>query len=128
MSRTAYAVLAAQLPRQFPIVSATDGLPFVSNDKTLFARTDALGNVMLMLVGSVCGACIARARPSAFCCAKMVCWSSSLFRVLAKKSPPVTKSVVRWIVRLPTMAIWVAPVGAAVSVIDPVPLALIVTE
>jgi hypothetical protein len=47
---------------------------------------------------------------------------------LAKKSPPVTKSVVRWMLRLPTMAIWVAPVGEAVSVIEPVPLALIVTE
>jgi hypothetical protein len=48
--------------------------------------------------------------------------------VLAKKSPPVTKSVVREIVRLPTMAICVAPVGVAVSVTKPVPLLLIVTE
>ena len=47
--------------------------------------------------------------------------------MLAKKSPPVTKSVVREIVRLPTMAICVAPVGVAVSVIEPVPLAAIVT-
>jgi len=41
--------------------------------------------------------------------------------VLAKKSPPVVKSVARWIVRLPTMAIWVAPVGLATSVTLPVP-------
>jgi hypothetical protein len=47
--------------------------------------------------------------------------------VLAKKSPPVTKSVVRWIVRLPTMAICVAPVGAATKVIEPVPLDAMVT-
>jgi hypothetical protein len=57
----------------------------------------------------------------------MVCWSSSSFSVLAKKSPPVTKSVVRWIVRLPTMAICVAPVGVAVSVIEPVPFDAMVT-
>ena len=103
------------------------GLPLESNARVLFARTDALGSVMLIVVGSVCGACIARARPSAFCCAKMVCWSSSSFSVLAKKSPPVTKSLVREIVRLPTMAIWVAPVGDAVKVTEPVPLTLIVT-
>lgn len=47
--------------------------------------------------------------------------------MLAKKSPPVTKSVVRWIVRLPTIAICVAPVGVATRVIEPVPLAAMVT-
>lgn len=81
----------------------------------------------MMVVGSVCGACSARCKPSAFCCAKMVCWSSSSFSVLAKKSPPVVKSVEREMVRLPTMAICVAPVGEATNVMKPVPLALIVT-
>jgi hypothetical protein len=57
----------------------------------------------------------------------MVCWSISSLTVLAKKSPPVTKSVVRLIARLPMMAIWSAPVGAATKVIEPVPLLLIVT-
>ena len=81
---------------------------------------------MLMLVGSVCGACRARCKPSAFCCAKMVCWSSSSFRVFAKKSPPVVKSVARAMVLLPTMAICV-PVGVVTKVTEPVPLALMVT-
>lgn len=99
----------------------------VSNASVLLARTEARGSVMLMLVGSVCGALSARSMASAFCWAKMVCWSISSLTVLAKKSPPVTKSVVRWMVRLPTMAICVAPVGDAVSVMKPVPLLLIVT-
>jgi hypothetical protein len=52
--------------------------------------------------------------------------------VLAKKSPPVVKSVDRLMVRLPTMAYWVGEVGvsakpAAVMVAEPVPLALMVT-
>ena len=96
------------------------------------ARSDARGKVMLMLVGSVCGADSALTKPSAFCWAKMVCWSSSSFSVLAKKSPPVVKSVDLEIVRLPTMAYWVGEVGVSarpVAVIktEPVPLALMVT-
>ena len=52
--------------------------------------------------------------------------------MLAKKSPPVVKSVDRAIVRLPTIAYWVGEVGesakpAAVMVTEPVPLALMVT-
>ena len=87
---------------------------------------------MLMLVGSVCGADSALTKPSAFCWAKMVCWSSSSFKVLAKKSPPVVKSVDLEIVRLPTMAYCVGLVGdkarpVAVMVTDPVPFALMVT-
>jgi len=58
---------------------------------------------------------------------KIVCWSSSSFSVLAKKSPPVTKSVVRWIDLLPTTAICVAPVGLAVRVTEPVPLLAMLT-
>jgi hypothetical protein len=62
----------------------------------------------------------------------MVCWSSSSFRVLAKKSPPVVKSVDLEIVRLPTMAYWVGEVGesarpVAVMVTEPVPLAAMLT-
>lgn len=102
-------------------------MPLASKASVLLARTEARGNVMLMLVGSVCGAFSERSRPSAFCWAKMVCWSSSSLIELANRSPPVTKSVRRWIVRLPTMAICVAPVGEAVSVMLPVPLAAIVT-
>ena len=66
-----------------------------SNASVLLARTDARGRVMSMLVGSVCGACSARFTASAFCWAKMVRLSSSSLTVLAKKSPPVTKSLVR---------------------------------
>lgn len=88
----------------------------LSKARVLLARTEARGRTMSMLVGSVCGALSARSVASAFCCAKMVSESSSVLTVLAKKSPPVTKSVVRWMLRLPTMAIWVAPVGVAVSV------------
>ena len=52
--------------------------------------------------------------------------------VLAKKSPPVVKSVDLAMVRLPTIAYWVGEVGdrarpAAVMVTEPVPLALMVT-
>ena len=87
---------------------------------------------MLMVVGSVCGACNALLKPSEFCWEKMVCWSSSSFSVLAKKSPPVVKSVDREMVRLPTIAYWVGLTGAkakpvAVMVTDPVPFALMVT-
>jgi hypothetical protein len=62
----------------------------------------------------------------------MVCWSSSSFNVLAKKSPPVVKSVDRLMVRLPTIAYWVGEVGesarpAAVMVTDPVPFEAMVT-
>jgi hypothetical protein len=108
------------------------GLPVESNVRILPALTVDLGNVILMLVGSVCGALNARATPSAFCWAKMVCWSSSSFSVLAKKSPPVVKSVDLEMVRLPTMAYCVGDTGAsarpvAVIVTEPVPLALIVT-
>jgi hypothetical protein len=127
MSRLLYATPLAQLPRLSPMTSPVVGSPLESNASVLFARTDARGSVMSIVVGSVCGAISARCKPSAFCWAKIVCWSSSSFSVLAKKSPPVTKSVVRWMVRLPTMAICVAPVGVATRVIDPVPLALIVT-
>ena len=49
------------------------GLPLASNDSVLLARAVRPGKVILMLVGSVCGAWSARCRPSAFCCAKMVC-------------------------------------------------------
>lgn len=73
ISRLLYAVPEAQLPRLSPITSPVVGLPFVSKARVLLARTDARGSVMLMLVGSVCGACIVLASPSAFCCAKMVC-------------------------------------------------------
>ena len=52
--------------------------------------------------------------------------------MLAKKSPPVVKSVDRLMVRLPTIAYCVGEVGesarpAAVMVTDPVPLAAMVT-
>ena len=52
--------------------------------------------------------------------------------MLAKKSPPVVKSVARAMVRLPTIAYWVGLTGdkakpAAVMVTEPVPLALMVT-
>jgi hypothetical protein len=108
------------------------GFPSASKANVLFARVAFAGNVMLMVVGSVCGACNARCKPSAFCWAKMVCWSSSSLMVLAKKSPPVVKSVDRLMVRLPTTAYWVGEVGdsarpAAVMVTEPVPLALMVT-
>lgn len=73
MSRTKYKVPVAQLPRFDPMNSVADGFPDASNDSTLPARTDDLGKVMSMVVGSVCGACNARVTPSAFCCAKMVC-------------------------------------------------------
>jgi hypothetical protein len=87
---------------------------------------------MSTVVGSVCGADSARVKPSEFCWAKMVCWSSSSFSVLAKKSPPVVKSVDLEIVRLPTMAYWVGEVGesarpVAVMVTEPVPLAAMLT-
>ena len=87
---------------------------------------------MSTVVGSVCGACKDLVKPSEFCWAKMVCWSSSSFNVLAKKSPPVVKSVDRDMVRLPTMAYCVGEVGdsakpAAVMVTEPVPFALMVT-
>lgn len=132
MSRTKYTVLAAQLPRLVPSVSPRAGLPVASKPSVLLARRDASGNTMLMVVGSVCGADSARVKPSEFCWAKIVCWSSSSFRVLAKKSPPVVKSVDLAIVRLPTMAYWVGDAGAnakpvAVMVTEPVPLALITT-
>ena len=125
-------MLAAQLPRLVPSVSPKVGLPIASKPRVLLARSDANGKTMLMVVGSVCGALSARCKPSAFCWAKMVCWSSSSFSVLAKKSPPVVKSVVREIVRLPTMAYCVGLVGdkarpVAVMVTVPVPLALITT-
>lgn len=125
-------MLVDQLPRLSPITSPVVGSPLASNASVLFARTDARGKVMSTVVGSVCGACSARCKPSEFCCAKMVCWSSSSFNVLAKKSPPVVKSVVREIVRLPTIAYWVGLVGdkakpVAVMVTEPVPFALMVT-
>ena len=52
--------------------------------------------------------------------------------MLAKKSPPVVKSVALAMVRLPTIAYWVGEVGAsakpvAVMVTEPVPLALMTT-
>ena len=52
--------------------------------------------------------------------------------MLAKKSPPVVKSVALAIVRLPTIAYWVGEVGAsakpvAVIVTDPVPFDAMVT-
>jgi hypothetical protein len=52
--------------------------------------------------------------------------------VLAKKSPPVVKSVDREMVRLPTMAYWVGLTGAkakpaAVMVTEPVPFELMLT-
>jgi hypothetical protein len=50
-----------------------DGLPSASKANVLFARSALRGNIMLMVVGSVCGACNALFKPSAFCCAKMVC-------------------------------------------------------
>jgi hypothetical protein len=132
MSRLLYAIPAAQLPRLSPITSPVVGSPLASNASVLFARTDARGKVMSTVVGSVCGACKDLIKPSAFCCAKMVCWSSSSFSVLAKKSPPVVKSVDRAMARLPTIAYWVGEAGdsakpAAVIVTDPVPLALMVT-
>ncbi len=125
-------MLAAQLPRLVPSVSPKAGLPLASKPSVLLARNDASGKVMLMLVGSVCGADSALTKPSAFCWAKIVCWSSSSFRVLAKKSPPVVKSVDLAIVRLPTMAYWVGEVGVsarpvAVMVTEPVPFAFITT-
>ena len=73
MSRTKYTVLAAQLPRLVPKVSPKVGLPVASKPSVLLARSDASGKVMLMLVGSVCGADSALTKPSAFCWAKMVC-------------------------------------------------------
>lgn len=73
MSRLLYAVPEAQLPRLSPITSPVVGLPLLSNASVLLARTEERGSVMLMLVGSVCGADSARCSPSAFCCAKMVC-------------------------------------------------------
>lgn len=73
MSRLLYATPAAQLPRLSPITSPVTGLPLLSKASVLLARTDARGSVMLMLVGSVCGALSARSTASAFCCAKMVC-------------------------------------------------------
>jgi hypothetical protein len=112
--------------------SALCGLPLASKLSTLLARTELRGSTMLMDVGSVCGACSDLVTDSAFCWAKMVCWSSSSLSVLAKKSPPVVKSVDREMVRLPTIAYWVGEVGesakpAAVMVTDPVPLAAMVT-
>ena len=52
--------------------------------------------------------------------------------MLAKKSPPVVKSVDLEMVRLPTMAYWVGLTGAkakpvAVMVTEPVPLDAILT-
>ena len=52
--------------------------------------------------------------------------------MLAKKSPPVVKSVDLEIVRLPTIAYWVGEVGesarpVAVMVTEPVPLAAMLT-
>lgn len=73
MSRTKYMRLAAQFPRFVPSVSPSVGLPWASNARLLPARSAARGSVMLMLVGSVCGALSARSTASAFCCAKMVC-------------------------------------------------------
>jgi hypothetical protein len=112
--------------------SALCGLPLESKLSTLLARTVLRGNTMLMDVGSVCGACSDLVTDSAFCWAKMVCWSSSSLSVLAKKSPPVVKSVDRLMLRLPTIAYCVGDVGAsanpvAVMVTDPVPLAAMVT-
>jgi len=125
-------VLAAQLPRLVPSVSPRAGLPLASKPSVLLARSDASGNIMLMVVGSVCGACKDLVNPSAFCWAKMVCWSSSSFSVLAKKSPPVVKSVDLEIVRLPTIAYCVGLVGdkakpVAVMVTEPVPLDAMLT-
>ena len=115
-----------------PITSPVVGSPFASNASVLFARTVARGKVISIVVGSVCGAVSALVKPSAFCWAKMVCWSSSSFSVLAKKSPPVVKSVDLEIVRLPTMAYCVGLVGdkakpVAVMVTEPVPLDAMVT-
>ena len=125
-------MLVDQLPRLSPITSPVVGSPFESNASVLFARTDARGKVMSTVVGSVCGACKDLVNPSAFCWAKMVCWSSSSFKVLAKKSPPVVKSVDLEIVRLPTMAYCVGLVGdkakpVAVMVTEPVPLDAMLT-
>ena len=125
-------MLTDQSPRFVPSVSAMAGLPSASKPSALLARSDARGKTMLMVVGSVCGADSALIKPSAFCCAKMVCWSSSSFNVFAKKSPPVVKSVAREMARLPTTAYCVGDTGAsakpaAVMVAEPVPLVLIVT-
>lgn len=107
-------------------------MPVASKPSVLLALSDANGKTMLMVVGSVCGADSARVKPSEFCWAKIVWLSSSSFSVLAKKSPPVVKSVVREIVRLPTIAYCVGEVGARAKPValiktEPVPFALIVT-
>jgi len=126
-SRTPYDVPVAQSPRQLPMSSPTVGLPLESNASVLPARDSWDGKVMLILVGSVTGALMDRSAVSATCCTKIVCESISSLSVLANKSPPVTKSVVRSIALAPTIVIRSEPVAATTRVTDPVPLLLIVT-
>ena len=108
-------------------VMVVSGLPVLElNDKTLLALAVLVGRVMLIVVGSVTGALIDLTLASEFCWVKMVRLSSSVFRLLAKRSPPVTKSVVRWIVLAPTMVMLSVP-AVATRVTEPVPLVLMVT-
>ena len=107
-------------------VSPGLGLPKASKARYLPARSALRGSVILMSVGSVTGALSPRSEVSATCWIKMVWASSSSLSVLAKKSPPVVKSVVRAMVLEPTIVILLVP-AVTTKVTDPVPLALIVT-
>ena len=124
----AAAAAEAEAAATVATLTVTSGFPVVELKlRTYPALVVLTGSVMSMVVGSVTGALIARSLDSATCWIRMTSLSSSSLMVLANRSPPVEKSVVRSTALAPTMVMLSALVAATTRVTEPVPLALIVT-
>ena len=111
----------------------TTGSPSLSKPRAFVARVALTGSVMSIEVGSVIGAFTARSADSASCWSNIVKASSCSFREAARRSPAVTKSVVRSMARSPTIVIWSSASGVVGTFVPvttltlPVPFALIAT-